>query len=95
MLDLVHWLVNVSSGMSNFSFLKAIKTYLSHGPSRSQASPLLLDGWPLHTALQHASGMEFCERGPERQSGIEHYGREQKGEECRLKRVVGLSFSTW
>lgn len=32
MLDLVHWLVNAASGMSKFSFWKAIKTYLSHGP---------------------------------------------------------------
>lgn len=63
--------------------------------SRSQASPLLLAGWPLHTALQHASGMEFCEKVPETQSGIEHYGKEPKREECRLKREVGLSLSTW
>lgn len=30
--------------------------------------------------------MEFCKKGLETQSGIEHYGREQTREECGLKR---------
>lgn len=41
------------------------------------------------------AGMKFCKKGPETESCIEHYGKEQKGKEDRLKREVGLSLSAW